>query len=52
MAAEPDGDLRCASSHGSFLNWQPQIHALVTDGGCRSDGSFVRLPAEDLATRP
>ena len=32
-------------THGSLLNWQPHIHALVTDGGFRPDGTFVRLPA-------
>ena len=35
----------CIQTHGSLLNWQPHIHALVTDGGFRPDGSFVRLPA-------
>ncbi|MBK7780691.1 MAG: transposase zinc-binding domain-containing protein [Ardenticatenia bacterium] len=35
----------CIQTHGSILNWQPHIHALVTDGGFRPDGSFVRLPA-------
>lgn len=32
-------------THGSLLNWQPHVHALVTDGGFRPDGTFVRLPA-------
>jgi hypothetical protein len=32
-------------THGSLLNWQPHIHALVTDGGFRSDGTFIRMPA-------
>jgi len=32
-------------THGSLLNWQPHIHALVTDGGFRPDGAFVRLRA-------
>jgi len=31
-------------THGSLLNWQPHIHALVTDGGFRPDGTFVQLP--------
>ncbi|MBK8538622.1 MAG: transposase [Ardenticatenia bacterium] len=35
----------CIETHGSLLNWQPHIHALVTDGGFRPDGSFVPLPA-------
>ena len=35
----------CIQTHGSLLNWQPHIHALVTDGGFRPDGTFVRLPA-------
>ncbi len=34
---------------GSLLNWQPHIHALVTDGGFRPDGTFVRLPAHSTA---
>ncbi len=36
-------------THGSLLNWQPHIHALVTDGGFRPDGTFVRLPAHSTA---
>jgi len=32
-------------THGSLPSWQPHIHALVTDGGFRPDGTFVRLPA-------
>ncbi len=32
-------------THGSLLNWQPHIHALVTDGGFRPDGTFVPMPA-------
>lgn len=35
----------CIQTHGSLLNWQPHIHALVTDGGFRPVGIFVRLPA-------
>jgi len=36
-------------THGSLLNWQPHIHALVTDGGFRPDGTFVQLPAHSTA---
>ena len=32
-------------THGSLLNWQPHIHALVTDGGFSRMGPSVRLPA-------
>jgi hypothetical protein len=32
-------------THGSLLNWQPHVHTLVSDGGFRPDGTFVRLPA-------
>jgi len=32
-------------THGSLLNWQPHIHALVTADGFRTDGTSVRLPA-------
>jgi hypothetical protein len=39
------GIVLCIQTHGSLLNWQPHIHALVTDGGFRTDGTFVRLPA-------
>jgi hypothetical protein len=45
---EPDvsvGIVMCIQTHGSLLNWQPHIHALVTDGGFRPDGTFVSMPA-------
>jgi hypothetical protein len=45
---EPDlsvGIVLSIQTYGSLLNWQPHIHALVTDGGFRPDGTFVRLPA-------
>lgn len=31
--------------HGSLLNWQPHIHALVAGGGFRPDGTFLPLQA-------
>ncbi len=34
-------------THGSLLNWNPHIHALVTDGGFLSDGTFVPLSHHD-----
>ena len=37
-------------THGSLANWHPHLHMLVTDGGFRSDGTFVRLPLHDVAT--
>jgi len=45
---EPELSVGIAASiqtHGSLLNWQPHVHALVTDGGFRPDGVFVPLPA-------
>ena len=39
------GIVLCVQTHGSLLNWQPHIHALVTDGDFRPDGTFVHLPA-------
>ena len=45
---EPDvsvGVVLCIQTHGSLLNWQPHVHALVTDGGFRPDGTFVSMPA-------
>ena len=52
---EPDLSVGIALSiqtHGSLLNWQPHIHALVTDGGFRPDGTFVSMPvhATDVLT--
>ncbi len=46
------GIVLCIQTHGSLLNWQPHIHALVTDGGYRPDGTFVRRPAhtDDVLT--
>ena len=35
-------------THGSLLNWQPHIHALVTDGGFRPDGTFVPMPVHAI----
>ncbi|NIM52354.1 MAG: IS91 family transposase, partial [Gemmatimonadales bacterium] len=37
-------------THGSLANWQPHLHVLVTDGGFRADGTFVRWPLHDVAT--
>jgi len=39
------GIVLCIQTHGSLLNWQPHVHALVTDGGFRPDGTFVSMPA-------
>jgi hypothetical protein len=30
--------------HGSLANWHPHLHLVVTDGGFRPDGTFVRWP--------
>ena len=48
---EPDLSVGIALSiqtHGSLVNWQPHIHALVTDGGFRPDGTFIPLPLHTL----
>ena len=37
-------------THGSLANWHPHLHLLVTDGGFRSDGTFVHLPLHDVTT--
>lgn len=41
------GIVACIQTHGSLANWHPHIHMIVTDGGFRSDGSFVPWPAHD-----
>jgi hypothetical protein len=44
---EPDlqvGIIACLQTHGSLANWHPHLHLVVTDGGFRPDGSFVRWP--------
>jgi hypothetical protein len=35
------GIVACLQTHGSRANWHPHLHLLVTDGGIRSDGTFV-----------
>ncbi len=44
------GIVSSIQSHGSLANWHPHLHLLVTDGGFRPDGTFVRLPLHDVAT--
>ncbi|MFQ5460669.1 MAG: transposase, partial [Anaerolineae bacterium] len=44
---EPDvsvGIVASIQTHGSLLNWQRHIHALVTNGGFRPDGVFLPMP--------
>ena len=46
-AATGESDLRvgiivCLQTHGSLANWHPHLHLVVTDGGFRPDGTFVR----------
>ena len=36
-------------THGSRAHWPPHLHLRVTDGGFRSDGTFVAWPADDTA---
>ena len=52
---EPDlsvGIVLSIQTRGSLVTWQPHIHALVTDGGFRRDGSLVPLSvhAADVLT--
>ncbi len=44
------GIVSSIQTHGSLANWHPHLHLLVTDGGFRPDGTFVRLPLHDVAT--
>jgi hypothetical protein len=41
------GIVACIQTHGSLANWHPHLHMIVTDGGFRSDGTFVPWPAHD-----
>jgi hypothetical protein len=34
----------CLQTHGSLANWHPYLHLVVTGGGFRPDGTFVRWP--------
>jgi len=43
------GIVSSIQTHGSLANWHPHLHLLVTDGGFRPDGTFVRLPRHDVA---
>jgi len=43
------GIVACLQTHGSRANWHPHRHLLVTDGGFRTDGTFVTWPAHDTA---
>src|SRR3990172_2041074 len=40
---QPAGILSIATV-GDFLNWNPHIHALISSGVFRADGSFVTVP--------
>lgn len=39
----------CLQAHDPRANWHPHLHLLVTDGGFRSDETFVSWPAHDTA---
>jgi hypothetical protein len=43
------GSVASLQTHGSRANWHPHLHLLVTDGGCRPDGTFVTWPVHDTA---
>jgi len=36
--------IACLQTHGSLANWHPYLHLVVTDGGFRPYGTFVRWP--------
>jgi len=40
---QPAGILSIATA-GDFLNWNPHVHALISSGVFRADGSFVTVP--------
>src|ERR1019366_7790647 len=46
------GIIGCLQTHGSRANWHPHIHMIVTDGGFRSDGTFVHWPTHDSERLP
>jgi hypothetical protein len=46
------GIVACLQTHGSRANWHPHLHLIVTDGGFRADGTFVRWPAGRGTTPP
>jgi len=37
------GFVASLQTFGSFLNWQPHVHSLVSEGGFTVDGDFVTL---------
>jgi hypothetical protein len=43
------GLVACVQTHGARANVHPHRHRLVTDGGCRPDGTFVTWPVHDTA---
>ncbi len=43
------GIVASLQTHGSLANWHPHLHLVVTDGGFRPDGRFVRWPVHDVA---
>lgn len=40
---------RVVQTHSSLANWHPHIHLIATDGGFRSDDTFVPWSAHDTA---
>ncbi len=32
---------------GELIHWHPHLHALVTDGAFKPDGTFIALPELD-----
>lgn len=42
------GAISSIQTHGTFSNWHPHLHVLVSDGAFRPDGTFVPLGAHSL----
>jgi len=43
------GSVACVQTHGARAHGPPHRHRLVTDGGCRPDGTVVTWPVHDRA---
>lgn len=39
-----NGIIACLQTHSSLADWHRHLHLVVTDGGFRPDGTFVRWP--------
>jgi hypothetical protein len=41
--------MACVQTFGSVTHFHPHLHVLMTDGGYRSDGTWVALPEPEPA---